>query len=1171
MIPNDDNPWKGLNFYVEGEVLYGRDTEIKTLAQYIINNSQTVLYGKSGIGKSSIINAGIFPIARQEGLIPIPMRLEHDSTDPSNYLKQIKRAFKESGIGMEPLHPAIDEQSETLWEFFHRHRFFHPETKAPVRPLVVFDQFEEFFTIQRNEATKKEFFSQLADLINEVTPQYIIDAQRTGKSKSADDSTNIQSSGFKLDLRLDMEHKDYAEESDFNLVFILREDFLSSFERYTAYIPAMKSNRFPLLPLNEEQAAEIILRPREGMISPQVAELIIQKVTGTTEFTLDGIPEIEVNATMLSLYLSRLYLKKGEQKTITADMVNQFGDYIIKDYYEESIADIPKDEIEKLEDALITYDGRRDNDSLINLKHKDEKGRAISDETIKKLVEERKLLRLFSYQGDQRLEFMHDTLCDTINKRIEQRQQEEETARIREEEEQRHKQETKRNRRRIKWLAFATAFLAAILLGAFIRHQLYEADYSLCYGNFYIENGWPKGLNPIEIKNNNNNNNFFSKAKDNPLDSIIVYYRLTRHGRLNRKPFYKVEVISAHDHQPTTNKFIESPAVGLWNAELGEDELAKAFAELQKQTVSWVYIESDQDLKIAGKCTAYGKDDKELYSIQFNRDNTYKSSDESKYVQWAVYYDPSGKSMIINKNGIDRMRQSIDNGTVTKCMFYSMLGVPQMNERGAYGYEYDMNGTTHLIREVYRMNKFGDKIDDKPLRYIKYKYGRPQKTSLYDVSYPEPGLIVRHFKPNSIQIFNDTLAFYSDVKNYGKLKYGSLHPDIDKDSILSFSYDEQGQPLVKQIRSRGRIVNSEVYAYLGGTDFNGDHKYKEIKKIKIFNKDTVRYSEQYTYPDTSTIVVSLWMGGKKAMLSLLNEKGDELCYHSCTTTTRTDSLYIETKEYRDSVGNLIKPDQSDDYVNQYCRFEIYRDKLSKNILYEYYLDYNGMIQKSELFKYDDYGNLVAEAVAGVDRTPVRCIEWSWYNLFYYTMLVSSPVYTRQGAPASESGIFASMHGINEFGEESFIMGYIDNVFSTEVIDESPRMGFFFKKSQPKEDKQSKFILTGFNFSETTIKPSNMTYSAFFIHILSTKSKYYSAGLRDGDIIVRINGNQPNNASASALENNRGASHLDIASANPNNDNYETKSFSIPEGEPYIHVHHLQLTPEEYKRLNNSIH
>ena len=29
------NPWKGLNFYTEGEIIYGRKTEIQSLSQYI--------------------------------------------------------------------------------------------------------------------------------------------------------------------------------------------------------------------------------------------------------------------------------------------------------------------------------------------------------------------------------------------------------------------------------------------------------------------------------------------------------------------------------------------------------------------------------------------------------------------------------------------------------------------------------------------------------------------------------------------------------------------------------------------------------------------------------------------------------------------------------------------------------------------------------------------------------------------------------------------------------------------------------------------------------------------------------------------------------------------------------------------------------------------------------
>lgn len=1164
----DDNPWKGLNFYVEGEVLYGRDKEIQALSRYIINNSQTVLYGKSGIGKSSIINAGIFPIARHEGLCPVPLRLKHDKKDHLNYLSQIKDAFIESCIDFEPLVPVINEDSETLWEFFHRHRFYHHTSHEVVRPLVVLDQFEEIFSIQQDEKVKKEFFSQLADLINEVTPRYIYDAQHT--SDGPDDETTWQNlQDFVRNLSNRNKRNNYIEGSNFNMVFVLREDFLSYFERYTAYIPAMKTNRFPLLPINEEQAAEIIMKPREGLVSKDVAKLIIQKVTDNADFKLNGIPEIEVSATMLSLYLSRLYLKKGLEKTITAEMVNQFGDYIIKDFYEESVANLPKDEIEKLEDELIT-NGMRDNSFIKYLIDKEKNPNAISEETINTLVK-LKLLRQYPDQKELRVEFMHDILCPVVNERIEQRelakreeaerrrQIEEQKRReneIREEEEKkrkeillkaeqerlRHEQETKqikeRNRKRIKRSIAAATLIMTILAGFLIRYWLYEKPYSCTYANFTTVYGWPVGINEIDP------GRIESEIKGTTLGRIIVYYRLTRKGSLNRNPFYKVEVISAYDHKPTTNKFIESPAVGLWCSEFGTDDKAKAFAELQKKTAYWICSTSEQGAKTAGKCTAYGLDDKELYSIQFNRDNTTAGSDKSKYVQWAVYYDASGKQMTINKEGIDRLRQTVNNGRVTSCLFFSMLGVPQMNERKAYGYQYDFNDTTHLLQTVHRVDKFGNKISNDSISYLDYEYGRPKKTSLYEVTYPEPGMIVKNFKN-----YSDTLAFY----NNGILKEGYLHPDINKkDDIISFSYDVKGRPVAKLIRSKGNIVKSKAFTYL----------HNKVKEIKIIdNGDS--YSELYEYPDSTTTVMLFKYNNKNISRSLINEKGDSLCFHKCIQTKDTISepkYIIETTEYRDTAGLLITSSTNNNDVNLYSKFKVYRDTVTKkNILFEYYFDENDSIKKSEWFQYDEYGNKIAIAVAGVRKNPVRCPKWSWHNICCYKMSVLTPFFADQ----LESSSYASIQGVNEFGENSYTLMDVKNVLYYLSIDESS-IGYFRENVN-----NSKYIKTGINFSVMTLSVCDMNNSAYFVHILSENGTFFSSGLRDNDIIVSINGKSPTGPVIKRIEL-EGNCHLTVARANTKDKKYDIHDFNVPTGKPQIHIHQIELTKDERNLLNKCI-
>lgn len=53
--------WNMLDSYSEGQAIYGRDTEISAIEESILYNIQTFIYGKSGIGKTSLLQAGVFP------------------------------------------------------------------------------------------------------------------------------------------------------------------------------------------------------------------------------------------------------------------------------------------------------------------------------------------------------------------------------------------------------------------------------------------------------------------------------------------------------------------------------------------------------------------------------------------------------------------------------------------------------------------------------------------------------------------------------------------------------------------------------------------------------------------------------------------------------------------------------------------------------------------------------------------------------------------------------------------------------------------------------------------------------------------------------------------------------------------------------------------------------
>ena len=57
------NPWLGLAPYSvsQSDLFFGRDRDISDICVNIEENTSTVIYGVSGSGKTSIINAGLIP------------------------------------------------------------------------------------------------------------------------------------------------------------------------------------------------------------------------------------------------------------------------------------------------------------------------------------------------------------------------------------------------------------------------------------------------------------------------------------------------------------------------------------------------------------------------------------------------------------------------------------------------------------------------------------------------------------------------------------------------------------------------------------------------------------------------------------------------------------------------------------------------------------------------------------------------------------------------------------------------------------------------------------------------------------------------------------------------------------------------------------------------------
>ena len=123
----------GLQSYSEAQsdIFYGRDEEIDRLTNLINANTLTIVFGKSGTGKTSLLNAGVFPRLRRNYCLPFRIRLEFRDDSP-DLVSQIKNILK-SEIDTYGFEVEAYPSAETLWEYFHS----EPLWKS-VTPILIF-------------------------------------------------------------------------------------------------------------------------------------------------------------------------------------------------------------------------------------------------------------------------------------------------------------------------------------------------------------------------------------------------------------------------------------------------------------------------------------------------------------------------------------------------------------------------------------------------------------------------------------------------------------------------------------------------------------------------------------------------------------------------------------------------------------------------------------------------------------------------------------------------------------------------------------------------------------------------------------------------------------------------------------------------------------------------
>ncbi|WP_159017245.1 hypothetical protein [Cognatiluteimonas profundi] len=389
------NPWLGLFSYSEETRAYfhGRDEETGELARRVQRKLLTILFGQSGLGKTSLLRAGIVPRLRVEGYCPIYVRVDYapESPSPSEQIKQaILRATDAAGVWTRP---GAAIEGESLWEFLHhRGDLLRDADGRPLIPLLIFDQFEEVFTLAQADDTgrmrAKQFLDDLADLV-ENRPPAALEARIEHDDSAAEDF-------------------DFAR-ADYRVLIALREDYLAHLEGVKGSMPSITQNRMRLARMTGPQALNAVVEPGGQLVSREVAEAIVRFVAGGSE-----LANAEIEPSLLSLVcreLNTVRLSQGRDE-ISADLLAGSRDTILSEFYERALADQPAGVRRVIEDELLTESGYRESlaeERLI----KALAAAGAAPDSLAKLVD-RRLLRIEERLDMRRVELTHDVLCSVV-------------------------------------------------------------------------------------------------------------------------------------------------------------------------------------------------------------------------------------------------------------------------------------------------------------------------------------------------------------------------------------------------------------------------------------------------------------------------------------------------------------------------------------------------------------------------------------------------------------------------------------------------------------------------------------------------------------------------------------------------------------------------------------
>ena len=337
-------PYVGLDYFLEEDagLFFGRDAERKRIIGNLRASRLTLLYAESGVGKSSLLRAGVSARLRQFAARSFEER------GSVRYLPVVISAWRgdsktASITALETaVRPLLDEDGElALRRDTLEHAIEDVVAAADVTLLLILDQFEEHFLYEPSDG--ESFDDDLARCVN------------------------------RRDLRA-------------NFLISVREDAYPLIgPRFKARIPNVYGNYLHLDFLDERAARTAVVEPvnafNKGLpsdaerfeVDPELVNSVLEQVRrGRVAMGGDGAPGVgdtgpaRVETAYLQLVMKRLWdeeVAAGSHR-LRVETLRSLGgaDTIVRGHLDDVLAELPADQRDAAADAfrfLVTSNGRK--------------------------------------------------------------------------------------------------------------------------------------------------------------------------------------------------------------------------------------------------------------------------------------------------------------------------------------------------------------------------------------------------------------------------------------------------------------------------------------------------------------------------------------------------------------------------------------------------------------------------------------------------------------------------------------------------------------------------------------------------------------------------------------------------------------------------------------------